>query len=192
MAMQTDNGEWLDYCPRHGGVVQENGAKRDEKELYALTRWNQRVKTLSKHEEANSLAAELAILRMMLENRLNFCTDTSSLIIASGSISDMVVKIEKLVRSINFLNKQNTILIDRTAVERLAATLINIVCEFVEDPTMLETICFKFDEALKATTDPSQQANAVNTDRALSPNDSPRSTQAFPEGVHDVDDEESD
>lgn len=183
-AMQDEQGNWMIYCARHGGVQEQNRAKKDEKDLYHLHRWTNRVNTLQKHEEAKGLAAELAILRMMLENRLLHCQDQASLVLASGSISDIIIKIEKLVRSITYLNKQNGLLVDKSAVEKLAATLLDTVAEYIQDGALLEEICLRFDKAILT------MSNA-NITEPLPADNSPGSTQTLTENLHELDAEES-
>lgn len=183
-AMQDEQGNWMIYCARHGGVQEQRRSKEAEKGLYNLHRWTNRVNTLQKHEEAKGLAAELAILRMMLENKLLHCQDQASLILSSGSISDIIVKIEKLVRSVSYLNKQNGLLVDKAAVEKLASTLLDTVAEYILDGNVLEEICLRFDKAIL-------NMNNANTTEPLPTDNSPRSTQTLTENLHELDSEES-
>lgn len=120
-------------CPLHGAnkklQAQENASMR----VYRLVKWRQRVGELADHDKIKSLREEIAILRILLEERLNSIDDAHELILCAQPISDLVMKIERVVSSCNKLEGQLGNMLDRVAVKNLAATLMQILAEKVNE-----------------------------------------------------------
>jgi hypothetical protein len=66
--------QWSQYCIRHGARIEERTRNTADTNLYHLHKYNQRVLQLENHPKSKSLTAELAILRMLLENKIIFLT----------------------------------------------------------------------------------------------------------------------
>ena len=134
-----DTGEYLEYCPRHGGRV--IGHRRKAKlNAYRLQVWQERVNEFAESEDAHSLKGEIGILRMTLETLLNQCEDANTLLIHSHRISDLAVKIEKLVNSTARLEKNMGMLLDKGAALALANQFVAVVSEHVQDPETIDKI----------------------------------------------------
>ena len=85
-------------CQIHGGA---SALKGDEKRSIRNYRLGKFRAALDRHADSprlKTLNDEVAILRMMLEEQLNQCQDAHDLVLKSHLISDLVVKIEKLVK----------------------------------------------------------------------------------------------
>lgn len=115
------------YCPVHGGTSQLKSQDRQELRNYQLNKYRQRVGELSSSPALKSLNEEIGILRMSLENALNQCNSAAELMVASQSISDMVLKIERLVTSCHKLDKDMCGLIGADDLRKLANDIIEIV-----------------------------------------------------------------
>ena len=68
----------------------------------------------------------------------------SDLILISGPLSDLVVKVEKLVTSCNRIDSKLGNLLDRTKVAQYAQSLVQIIAKHVNDATVLEKISEEF------------------------------------------------
>jgi len=185
MAVQDAFGNYLKYCPRHGGTVQQVMADRKQRTLYDLNKWTDRVNKFQKHEEARTITAELALLRLLLEERFNQCHTEIDLIYHGGSISDIIIKIKDLVLTVAKLEKQAGLFIDKFAVEALADRLLNIVLENVKDSTALEIIADRFGEEL-------EKLKNANIEGNIRRENSQRPKAELSEDLHPMDSEEPD
>lgn len=146
-----------DYCPMHGankGIIKANG---EVQRNYRLTRWKDRVGQLADNDQIKSLREEIGILRMIMEEILNKCEDSTDLLMASHRISDVAMKIEKLVISCDKLESRMGQLLSKTAIVQLAGTYVQIINNHVNDPEIIEQIS---EEMLDAT----QSLDAFVTD----------------------------
>ena len=109
------------YCKIHGGASQENSARKARLRNYRLTQWRARVADFSEGEDVKSVREEIGILRLMMEERLNSCKNTSELILHSHAISDLVMKIEHVVHTCHKLESQMGQLMDKQAILRFAS-----------------------------------------------------------------------
>ena len=67
-----------------------------------------------------------------MEERLNKCSDATDLILQSGPISDLVMKIEKVVASCHKLEGQMGTLLDKQAILQFAQAVISIIASELE------------------------------------------------------------
>ena len=140
--------EGLIHCPMHGGAgVTEQHLEEDKKRIYRLTKYRARVGELADHEQVKSLREEIGVLRMMLEEILNRCKDDNDLLIYSSKISDLVMKVEKLVSSCHRLELSTGALLDKAAVLQLAGSVVEIISRHVDDQDLVSDIA---DEILVA------------------------------------------
>lgn len=99
-----------------------------------------------------SLRDEVGLLRQILEEIWNRCEDANDLIMMSGRISDLTVKLEKLVKSCHLIEKSTNQLIDRTTLIQLANMFTDVISDYVEDSDKTE-IGLKLVEAIMTVTD---------------------------------------
>jgi len=127
-------------CPVHGGNKAIDKIEATNIRNYRLAKWQT---ALNRHAEAprlKSLHDEVAILRMMLEEQLNKCQDTTDLIMQSHLLSDLVMKIEKVVKSCHNLESAVGQLMDKQDVMRFANNVIEIIGNEIQDEAALENI----------------------------------------------------
>ena len=136
------------YCPRHGAnkalIVQKTERLRN----YRLAKWRNRVGEFADSPGIKSLRDEIGILRLTLETMLESCNDSMELILYSQRISDLVMKIEKLVVSCDKLENRMGMLLDKKTVLYLAQRYVEIINEHVEDVDTIDAIS---NEMVKAT-----------------------------------------
>jgi hypothetical protein len=92
-----------------------------------------RLEQLGVSPGIKSLRDEIAILRALLEQRLEQCKDTTDFILQSGPISDLKLKIEKLVASCHHLEGSMGQLLDKQAILQFASVVIDIISEELKD-----------------------------------------------------------
>ena len=120
--------EGSNFCPMHAGAGSRT-LEREKLRNFRLTKWQGRINEFADNDAAKSLREEIGILRMMLEESLNKCRDSHDLILSSGRISDLVLKIEKLVVSCHRLEEKTGMLLDKTAILQLAGTIIECIAK---------------------------------------------------------------
>lgn len=127
-------------CLVHGGQSQvlnnENKALRN----YRLTQYGVRCGELRHSVGLKDLRDEIAIMRMVLESKLNMFENPNEMILQSGAISDLVLKIEKVVTSCNKLEKDMDVTLERSVVLNLADSIVAIIGRNVEDKVVIEAI----------------------------------------------------
>lgn len=128
------------YCPSHGANKTLQSKNRQAVRNYRLQRWKQRVGEMADSEGIKSLREEVGILRVILEEMLNKCEDSTDLLLFSQRMSDMVMKIEKLVTSCDRLENRMGLLLSKDSVLQLAATYVQIINLHIEDPDKIEAI----------------------------------------------------
>lgn len=133
-------GEHSNYCPMHGankGVIAE---KEELKRNYLLRRWKSRVDAFADNDQLKSLREEVGILRMLMEEILNKCEDSTDLLMMSSRISDLAMKIERLVISCDKLENRMGMLLSKNAVIQLAVEYVSIITNHVQDTAVIERI----------------------------------------------------
>ncbi len=128
------------YCALHGGNKAEEKVARDALHAYRLGKWENRIRGHASSSTAKNLTAELGILRVILEEQLAACSNETELILRSSAISDLVVKIEKLVQSIHKLDKDLGITMDQQQAMNFGMSIVEILDRYLDDPALLEKI----------------------------------------------------
>jgi hypothetical protein len=132
-----------DYCPAHGGNKGEEAHEKKQANNYRLQKWKWKVRLgeLSESDVIKSLREEIGILRVLMEERLVRIEDPSDLILQSGPISDLVMKIDKVVNSCHKLEGSMGQLLDKSKVIQLANEFIEIISsELPDNPETVEKI----------------------------------------------------
>jgi hypothetical protein len=114
-------------CMMHGGNKQLESQRKASLKNYQLTMFRAKLERHSGSADIKSLRDEIGILRMIMEERLNRCKDETDLILQSGPIADLVVKIDKLVGSCHRLEGSMGELLDKTSVLQFANVIISII-----------------------------------------------------------------
>lgn len=137
------------YCPRHGGGKAASSNKNKAASQYKLQVWKNRLEEFTEHDGIKSLRDEIGILRIVLEETMNRCEDRNDILLYSAKISDIAVKIEKLVTSCDRLEKNMGQMMDRPTALRFAAKLVDIVGKHVTDADQLDAISAEVLEELR-------------------------------------------
>ena len=135
-------------CICHGGNKQIASQKLASLRNYHLTRFQGRVAQLGSSPNIKNLRDEVAILRMMLEERMNTCADANDLLMQSHTLSDLIMKIEKLVTSCNKLEGSLGQVMDKSAILQFANIVINIITTHIEDEAAINKIASELMEEI--------------------------------------------
>jgi hypothetical protein len=160
---RTENSE---YCPMHGGNKGEEAAERESLRVYRLSKWRGRMDEIADHPQVKSLREEIAVLRILLEEQMNKCNDAADLILTSNRISDLVIKIEKVVSSCHRLEASTGQLLDKTMAMNFATQIVEIVDRHVRDPEIIDQITNEVLQALTQLTSVSRKVVVNGKDSA--------------------------
>ena len=127
-------------CLVHGGNKQIEKQKATSLKNYRAGRWQAKINRFSESSQIKDLREEVGILRMLMEERLTFCTTPHDLLLQSGIISELVMKIEKLVASCHKLEANLGQHMDKTALMGFAQQFIQIITVNISDREVIDTI----------------------------------------------------
>jgi len=139
------------FCLAHGGNKAAEKAAKAEVRNYQLAKFQAKLERFGDNPNIKSLRDEVAILRMILEEKLNQCADVKELIYASGPISDLVLKIDKVVNSCNKLDRTMGTLLDKSSVLQFGAELIQVISEEIDDEDVLTAVSERILEVMQHT-----------------------------------------
>ncbi len=138
-------------CMMHGGHFAAKKEERKRQRIYNLAKWQDRIGEHANHEQAKSLREEIGILRLLMEGVVDKCQDASDLIVYSNKISDLAMKLEKLVSSCHRLEAATGMLLDKHAALRIATQIVNIIGIHIDDENILESVASQIAECIIGT-----------------------------------------
>lgn len=127
-------------CPMHAGPSQATAKSEQNKRIYRLSKWQNRVGELADHEQVKGLREEIGVLRVLLEETMSLCHDSTTLLMYSNRISDLATRIEKLVNSCHRLEQSSGLLLDKSAALNIGAQIVEIVSRYVSNEEALDSI----------------------------------------------------
>lgn len=135
------------YCQAHGGGAT---AIEHQKRQYFLTKAKarERLAQLSEHEEIKSLRDEIALARMLIEERFNAIKTDSDLLAAFGPINTSLLTVERLVKSAHVLEQNLGSLLARTTVLTLGQSISNILIDELQHLPGYEAIVDRVNERI--------------------------------------------
>lgn len=136
------------FCPMHGGHLAVDKHKAESLRMLRLSKWQGRMSEFADHDKVKSLREEIGILRIMLEETVNRCGDQVELIMNSGKIADLVMKIEKLVTSCHKLESNLGLMLDKQAAMQLSGEIVDIIGRHISDESIISKIANDIGAAL--------------------------------------------
>ena len=117
-----------DFCLVHGG---KSKAEAEDTRLYHLAEVDnrRRLAELSSHERIKSLREEIGLVRILIEKRMNMIRTEADLLSACGPINNMLLTLEKLIKSCHALEQSLGELLSKQSVVCLAQKICEIVIE---------------------------------------------------------------
>lgn len=119
--------EESEFCGSCGGNRAVSIAKQASLNNYRLGKWQAKMERHSRSDAVKNLREEIGILRMMLEERFNSIQDNSDLMLQSHVISDLVLKIERVVSSCHKLEGSMGQLLDKAKILHFGGKVIEIL-----------------------------------------------------------------
>lgn len=128
------------FCLMHGGNRYRDKIEKESTDLYRVSIFRARIARNKTHSEVKSLSNEVAILRMILEEKLNSCENDTDLILHSAAISDLVIKIDKVVTSCHKLEKNLGQHMDKASLLQFAGEVVSLVSHNVSNKSEIAKI----------------------------------------------------
>ncbi len=120
--------EGSNYCLAHGGASTIKKQEAESLYRFRVDKYRNRINEIAKSSNIKSLREEIGVLRMLLEERMNSIgDDLGQLMLNSGELSEMVVKIDKLVNSCHNLESKLGVMIDKTTLLNLTEQIVKII-----------------------------------------------------------------
>lgn len=123
--------ERIKMCPRHGGNKEEASIEKESTDMYRVNMFKARILRQKTHPEVKSLVNEVAILRMLMEEKLRMCQDDTALLLATASIGALVMNIDKVVTSCHKLEKNLGLHMDKAALLQFGGEIIQLITKEV-------------------------------------------------------------
>jgi hypothetical protein len=177
-----------DNCLAHGG---KSKAEAEDTRLYHLAEVDNRTRLaeLSSHERIKSLREEIGLVRILIEKRMNMIRTEADLLSACGPINNMLLTLEKLIKSCHSLEQSLGELLSKNSVVRLGQSICEIVIEELQEVEGHEEIIDRIVECLFPTIKAAQNSDVL---RLPSPYSPPASTVANAAQLSEWDDRSSD
>ncbi len=128
------------YCKMHGGTKSYEKTNLEKNRNYRFLKYQDRINHFADNDQVKSLREEIGILRMILEETVNKCKDDVDLLIYSPKITELAIKIEKLVVSCHRLETSLGQTLDKTAILSMATRMVNIISEHISDQIIIDKI----------------------------------------------------
>jgi len=120
-----------EFCTLHSGV--DRAPSRNLRQ-YLLAKADDRTRLaqFAEHEEIKSLRDEIAFTRMLIERRFNLVQTDSDLVAACGSLNQLLLTVERLVKSAHAIEQSLGALLARQSVLRLGQQICQIIVDRLE------------------------------------------------------------
>jgi hypothetical protein len=112
------------------------------------SKYRQRYGDFADSSEIRSLRDEIAILRMVMEERLNMVQNDSEMLASCGQIASLAVTIERLVKSCNQLETRLGTLLSKPALLGIANNLVQILITELQGCPDYEALVDKISERI--------------------------------------------
>jgi len=120
-----------EFCVLHSGV--DRAPSRSLRQ-YLLAKADDRTRLaqFAEHEDVKSLRDEIALARMLIERRFNLIQTDADLLNACGSLNQLFITVERLVKSAHAIEQSLGALLARQSVLRLGQQICQIIVDRLE------------------------------------------------------------
>ncbi len=136
-------------CLLHGGAMILKNQELKNLKNYRLAKFRSRASELGNSKHLSSLTDEVAILRILIEEMVNACDDTSELLLRAGPLADLLMKAERLVMSCTKLDVRLGNHLTKDQILQFAQLVVEIVSDEITDEHVLDSISSKILKAFE-------------------------------------------
>ena len=120
------------YCTHHGGTNDNSLKQSKAANVYKLQIFQARVDQFATDPNIKNLRNEIAILRLLIETRINKCNDEYDLMLQSAAIATLVTQANSLVTSCHRIETLTGHLLDKQSLAEFAIQVVEIITNEVE------------------------------------------------------------
>jgi hypothetical protein len=128
-----------EYCPLHNVIAKHHETKQ-QLQIYRFKKFERRLAEIKTANGSRSLDEELALMRMLLEEVVNKCGDSTDLLLYSNRMMELVTKIQGLVLSAQKLASQTGMLVGRAEALVIAGKVVETLSKRITDENLLTLI----------------------------------------------------
>ncbi len=151
--LKLESGTRASYCKLHGGNRIQDHEHAQGLRQYRVGVWQAKLERFADSPILKSLRDEIGILRVLLEEKLLTVQTAAELTLLSAPISDLIMKIEKLVTSCHKLEGSMGQHLDKAAIIQLAGQMTSIMSMHLKDqPELLDQIGADFVNLIREQT----------------------------------------
>lgn len=143
--------EGCQHCAACGGNAELAAKQKRELKNYRLGKMRARLEHFTYSDGLKSLREEIGILRVLMEEKLNSLNSPIELIAHTHTISDLALKIEKLVSSCDKLDKSMANYLDKGQLVQLGMEIVSIINKHIEDVDVIDKISEEFATLIERT-----------------------------------------
>jgi hypothetical protein len=141
--------EGSDFCPAHGGHQGHQAHLEEQRRIYRIAKYQERIGSLVEHPQSRSFREEIAQLRTLLEIIWNSCEDKDALLLKTPQIVQVTDKIMSALISVEKLDRD----VGRTKTEEQVNEFLDVVADIlathIEDTQLLAAIAEDLTAAMK-------------------------------------------
>ncbi len=150
----VEDGPRAQFCLAHNGAMELDQKEKKVMSNYNLGKYQQQVDEKAGSSTLKSLRDEIAIMRILLQTRMLKCKDDHDLMLHSGPLADLALKIDKVVNSCHRLDEKLGVMLDQTQAIQWATEIVEIVARHVEDEDAVRAIADEIQESLTRLSQP--------------------------------------
>jgi hypothetical protein len=149
--------EGVKFCGACGGNKCLEVLNNKNIRIYRLAKYRDRLDEMVTHPNVKSLREEIGILRILLEERMASLQTPLEVMAHSCTISDLIIKIERLVTSCHKLEKNLGEYLDKNTITQIGMEMVQIITKYITDPKVIDNICNDMLAMLKRATNESPE-----------------------------------
>jgi hypothetical protein len=139
------------FCPMHG-PTESFHRNRNQVHDFRLNNAKHRLRLdeFAGSDNVKSLAGEIGLTRLLIEELMNKIDSPNDLLIYSDKISTLVNQTQKLAVSLQSIQEKNKELLSKAIVFTIADAIVNIISDHIDDPDELIIISEKMNVAISS------------------------------------------
>lgn len=127
-------------CPIHHAGIFKLQKEKERTRKYLLNVAKTEYENYKHDTEILSLRDDIAILRVLISQRLAQCSDVHSLLLASPQISQLVAQVADTVDKCHKLEKSLGVYLDKVQFTQFCIDLVSVISTIVTDEEMMTEI----------------------------------------------------
>lgn len=138
-------------CEIHAYHNNQQTLQTQARRIYLAAQWAAQTGPFETPEQVKNLREEIGILKLTLMKIMQSCKSDQDLLMRSSSISELVVKIGKVVETAHKMDLAYGKLLDKEHLTAFGTKVIDLVSQFIKDPDVLKKFAHALVDEIKRT-----------------------------------------